>query len=146
MEHRYVRIEAAKPSSPQGPSPLANGTARIPPRRRRTGITLACDACRRKKIRVRSQHHTAMHCTSQASLCLARASSVHPRLFHPTNTIDYSVRAASRPVLLAPELPFPVTTPRRVLSKRRMPEMPLLFRCCARCPVPKPSDYSRRSE
>lgn len=53
MEQRYVRIEAAGPISPQASSVSSGATVPKPAKRRRTGVTVACDICRRKKIRVR---------------------------------------------------------------------------------------------
>ncbi|KAK0384054.1 hypothetical protein NLU13_8143 [Sarocladium strictum] len=69
MDKRYVRIQAAKPSSPPGESSASAGTKPWPPKRRRTGVTLACDVCRRKKIRCDGARPACASCSRAAANC-----------------------------------------------------------------------------
>jgi hypothetical protein len=83
MTHHYVRIEAA---SPQG-STSSGSTAPLVPKRRRIGVTLACDACRRKKIRCGGSKPSCSSCLKAGIVC----NYFEPGLIESENARDASI-------------------------------------------------------
>jgi hypothetical protein len=98
MDHRYVRIEAARPTISADTNSSPPRTVLPVPKRRRTSVAVACDECRRRKIRV--------------SLSILAPPRDHAFFLaqHVANGPLYSVGAESRPILHALKLGSFATT------------------------------------
>ncbi|PNY25245.1 N-terminal fungal transcription regulatory domain-containing protein [Tolypocladium capitatum] len=82
-QHRYVQLRPAPSEARAEP----DGTSSLGPlesKRRRIGVSVACNACRRKKIRCDGQHPTCSPCHDQQLPCEYREK---PPLLDETNKL-----------------------------------------------------------
>lgn len=73
MERHYVPLRSA-PASGDAPE-LSNSSPSLLAKRRRVGVSIACNRCRRRKIRCDGKRPVCANCIGQTDLCEYREDS-----------------------------------------------------------------------